>query len=352
MATITEAMASAVRVLRLLRRRAIGRPPEGPVPGSKHSDRALPGCRGGIIAEPGGMHTAGVSRAGRTAIATARYNPRPTGPSSRRRRPPRSKEHQLAHPRAHPAGTAASSPNGSSRRPSSTRCSTADGWAPASTSWASSPRSACRRPWPGPTACPACSWTCARSSPTRCRLVPKALAARHKVFPYRVQGKTLFLLMVDPSDHAAVATLGYSLGYIVKTAVVPEFRMIQLLRDYYGVDERWRFTDTHRRASPLARDRARGPATAAARLDAATTRDEVVEAAAGALPALLPAGDLLHREGALGAGLERRGRGGGPGAGRQPHASRSTSPRSSAPSPATRRSSSAVSGRRRRTSAS
>jgi hypothetical protein len=115
--------------------------------------------------------------------------------------------------------------------------------------------------------------------PEAVALVPKALAARHKVFPYRVKGKTLFLLMVDPGDHAAVAKVGYSLGYIVKPAVVPEFRMIQLLRDYYGVDERWRYTDTHRRASPSPSVTPLDPPSAAARVDAATTRDEVVDAA-------------------------------------------------------------------------
>src|SRR5262245_32461347 len=114
--------------------------------------------------------------------------------------------------------------------------------------------------------------------PEAVALVPKALAARHKVFPYRVKGKTLFLLMVDPGDHAAVAKVGYSLGYIVKPAVVPEFRMIQLLRDYYGVDERWRYTDTHRRGSPSPPGPPLDAAAAAARVDAAVTRDEVVDA--------------------------------------------------------------------------
>jgi len=112
--------------------------------------------------------------------------------------------------------------------------------------------------------------------PESVSLVPKAVATRHKVFPYRVRGKTLFLLMVDPTDHTAVARVGYSLGYIVKPLVVPEFRMVQLLRDYYGVDERWRFNDTHRPAvlAPQPMD----PEAAAARIDAARTRDEVVEA--------------------------------------------------------------------------
>lgn len=107
-------------------------------------------------------------------------------------------------------------------------------------------------------------------------LLSAAAVSRHKVFPYRLRGKTLFLLMVRPNDHAAVAKIGYSLGYIIKPLVVPEFRMIQLLRDHYGVDERWRFTDTRR---PVALTAAPADAeTAAARIDAASTRDEVVEA--------------------------------------------------------------------------
>jgi Type II secretion system (T2SS), protein E, N-terminal domain len=106
-------------------------------------------------------------------------------------------------------------------------------------------------------------------------LIPRAMAARHKVFPYQLRGKTLFLLMVDPSDHGAVARVGFTLGYIVRPLVVPEFRMIQLLRDYYGIDERWRFTDTHR--PPGLAERPADADTAAARIAGAGTRDEVVE---------------------------------------------------------------------------
>jgi len=81
---------------------------------------------------------------------------------------------------------------------------------------------------------------------------------------------------VDPSDHGAVAKVGFTLGYIVRPLVVPEFRMIQLLRDYYGIDERWRYNDTHRpRALPAD---APDADTAAVRIDGALTRDEVVEA--------------------------------------------------------------------------
>jgi len=113
-------------------------------------------------------------------------------------------------------------------------------------------------------------------APEATKLVPKKLAQRFKVFPCRLRGQTLFLGMVDPGDHAAVAHIGYSLGYIVRPLVVPEFRMVQLLHDQYDVDERWRFNDT--RASAAAVPEVRDPAAAAARIDAATTRDEVVAA--------------------------------------------------------------------------
>lgn len=112
--------------------------------------------------------------------------------------------------------------------------------------------------------------------PEALALVPKKLAQRFKVFPCRVRGKTLFLGMVDPGDHGAVAHIGYSLGYIVRPLIIPEFRMVRLLREHYGVDERWRFDDT-RGAAPGVPE-TRDPAAAAARIDAASTRDEVVAA--------------------------------------------------------------------------
>ena len=115
-------------------------------------------------------------------------------------------------------------------------------------------------------------------SPEAAAVVPKKLAQRYKVFPCRLRGQTLFLGMVDPGDHSAVAQIGYTLGYIVRPLVVPEFRMVQLLHDHYGVDDRWRLNDTHSPAPEV--PQIRDPAEAAARIDAAATRDEVV---AGAL---------------------------------------------------------------------
>lgn len=116
--------------------------------------------------------------------------------------------------------------------------------------------------------------------PEAVELIPKRLAQRFKVFPCRMRSKTLWLGMVDPGDHAAVAHIGYSLGFIVRPLVVPEFRMVDLLRDHYGIDERWRYTDLRSRAGlrPPASE-TRDPQAAAAAIDAATSRDEVVSAA-------------------------------------------------------------------------
>jgi len=114
--------------------------------------------------------------------------------------------------------------------------------------------------------------------PDALAVLPKAMASRYKVFPYKVKSKTLFLLMVDPSDHEAVAQVGFRLGFIVKPYVIPEFRMVQLLRDYYGVDERWRFNDTRKPSPVSAPATPIDPATASSRIDSAGTRDEIVEA--------------------------------------------------------------------------
>jgi hypothetical protein len=113
--------------------------------------------------------------------------------------------------------------------------------------------------------------------PEALALIPKKVAQRFKVFPCRVHGQTLFLGMVSPADHAAVAHIGYSMGYIVRPLVIPEFRMVQLLRDHYGIDERWRFNDTR---GPLAHaiPEVKDPPAAAAAIDAAATRDELVGA--------------------------------------------------------------------------
>jgi type II secretion system (T2SS) protein E len=127
---------------------------------------------------------------------------------------------------------------------------------------------------------PAGSFDPREVEPAAVKLLPKALAERYKVCPYKVKGKTLQLLMVAPRDHEVLAKIGFRLGYIVKPVVVPEFRMLQLLEQHYGIDERWRYQDTWReRGAEVA---ALDPNDAGERLDAAASRDEIVDALLGA----------------------------------------------------------------------
>jgi hypothetical protein len=115
-------------------------------------------------------------------------------------------------------------------------------------------------------------------SPEALAAIPKKLAQRFKVFPCRIKGQTLFLGMVNPGDHAAVAHIGYALGFIVRPLIVPEFRMVQLLREHYGIDERWRFTDLRGRVAATPAPVLRNPDAAAAAIECAATRDDVVAA--------------------------------------------------------------------------
>ncbi|MCW5828334.1 MAG: hypothetical protein KIT79_03360 [Deltaproteobacteria bacterium] len=64
-----------------------------------------------------------------------------------------------------------------------------------------------------------------------------------RVFPYRVESKTLYLLMVHPGEHVVKAEIAYSTGLIVKPFVVSELTMISLLETYCGLDPSWRYEE-------------------------------------------------------------------------------------------------------------
>jgi len=129
--------------------------------------------------------------------------------------------------------------------------------------------------------------------------VGKDRCERFRVFPHSLQSKTLHLLMVDPSDHAAKAAISYATGCMVKPYVIPEYRMLELLERYCGVPPQWRYEDRRRdyiaRASrplsgagkaagegPLSPEIPQTPLSfeeASAALEQASTRDEVIRAA-------------------------------------------------------------------------
>ncbi len=74
-----------------------------------------------------------------------------------------------------------------------------------------------------------------RIGPERCRSA--------KVFPYRVESKTLALLMVNPGEHVVKAEIAYSTGLIVKPYVVTELTMASLLEQYCGMLPNWRYEE-------------------------------------------------------------------------------------------------------------
>jgi len=74
-----------------------------------------------------------------------------------------------------------------------------------------------------------------RIGPDRCRTA--------KVFPYRIESKTLMLLMVNPGEHVVKAEIAYSTGLIVKPYVVTELTMASLLEQYCGMQPNWRYEE-------------------------------------------------------------------------------------------------------------
>lgn len=109
-----------------------------------------------------------------------------------------------------------------------------------------------------------------------------------KVFPYRVESKTLALLMLNPGEHVVKAEIAYSTGLIVKPYVVSELTMGSLLERYCGAGPEWRHeeqeTDYIDRSARLIRQRtaAGAPLAPAVRpeptLETASSRDEIVRA--------------------------------------------------------------------------
>jgi hypothetical protein len=66
------------------------------------------------------------------------------------------------------------------------------------------------------------------------RLVPKGLALKYKVVPFKFEKKRLSLAMADPSDLRAIDEIAFITDFIVKPLIAPELRLIQALNSYYG----------------------------------------------------------------------------------------------------------------------
>ncbi len=66
-------------------------------------------------------------------------------------------------------------------------------------------------------------------------LVTRALVERHVLVPYDVDGRTLRLLVCDPTDVRALDEVAFAVGRSVQPIVTPEARVWDLMRRHYGV---------------------------------------------------------------------------------------------------------------------
>lgn len=73
------------------------------------------------------------------------------------------------------------------------------------------------------------------------RLVPKDIALRYQVVPYRRDGKKLFLAMKDTSNLAIIDELAFALDHIIIPLAIPEIRLFLALKKHYGLNLSPRF---------------------------------------------------------------------------------------------------------------
>lgn len=67
-------------------------------------------------------------------------------------------------------------------------------------------------------------------------LIPKEMALKYRVIPIELKQKRLSLVMADPADLAAVDEISFITGYVIKPHIAPEFRLLQALSLYYGLN--------------------------------------------------------------------------------------------------------------------
>ena len=73
------------------------------------------------------------------------------------------------------------------------------------------------------------------------RLVSKKLAVKHHVIPLGTDGKTLDLLMCDPSDVPTLDDMRFATGKHIRPFVTPEVVLLALIEKYYGVESDYRY---------------------------------------------------------------------------------------------------------------
>lgn len=72
-------------------------------------------------------------------------------------------------------------------------------------------------------------------------LIPEEMALKYRVIPLELKQRRLSLVMSDPADLAAVDEISFITGYVIKPMIAPEFRLLQALNLYYGLQISTRF---------------------------------------------------------------------------------------------------------------
>jgi hypothetical protein len=79
------------------------------------------------------------------------------------------------------------------------------------------------------------------------KLVPKSIAAKHKVFPLKLEGRTLHLVCLDPSDLTGIDEVKFLTGKNLQLYVAPEIRIYAALEKLYGIKRDIRFITLSRK---------------------------------------------------------------------------------------------------------
>ncbi len=79
------------------------------------------------------------------------------------------------------------------------------------------------------------------------KLIPKRIAEKYKLFPLKLEGKTLHLVCLDPSDLTGIDEVKFLTGKNLKLYVSPEIRIYAALEKLYGIKRDIRFITLSRR---------------------------------------------------------------------------------------------------------
>jgi len=87
------------------------------------------------------------------------------------------------------------------------------------------------------------------------QLIPRDIAEKYQVIPFRKENRRLTLVMADPSNLKSIDEIAFRTGFIIQPAVTPELRLSMALEKHYKVGRSRRFiakvpTFEHNKAKP------------------------------------------------------------------------------------------------------